>query len=94
MTARLEPPAKLSMVEEEHPVAPRRDHDRAPREMSLGDTAVERVGMTVHEGENLDQVRRFLGVRGHVTSELAVELTIARGAGHAFGSGVSRRHLI
>jgi hypothetical protein len=44
------------MVKEEHPVAPRRDHDRAPREMPLDDPAVERVGMTGDEGEDLDQV--------------------------------------
>jgi hypothetical protein len=94
MTARLEPPAELPVVEQEHPVARRRDDDRAAREMPLDDPAVERVSMTVDEREDLGQVRRFLGIRRHVPPEVVSELQVAGEVGHVLGHGGNRRRFI
>ena len=79
MAAGLEPPLQLPMMEQQDPVPALRDHDRAAREVALGDPAVEGIGVAAHEVEDPPQVRGLEGVGGDVAGQVLGQ----GGAGHA-----------
>jgi hypothetical protein len=86
VAAGLEPTPELPVVEEKHPVARRRHHDRAARQMSLGDAAIERIEVAVAERDDLRQVSALLGVPRPMAPERGAEGRITggfRGATHS-----------
>ena len=73
VAARLQPALQLPVAQEEDAAAVGRDHDRAARQVALGDAAVEGIGMPRHELHDLPQVRGLVRVGGSVGIERARE---------------------
>jgi hypothetical protein len=80
--AGLEPAVELAVVEEQHPLAVRRHDEGAPREVALGDPAVEGIGMAPHEVEDPVAVSCLLLVGRGVATERLDE----------GGAGIGGRH--
>ena len=70
VASRLQPPPELAVMQEEDEVTRRRDHDRAPRQVSFRDAAVERVFVTGDEGTDLPEIARLTLVRRLVAGEV------------------------
>jgi hypothetical protein len=91
MAAGLEPAIELPVMEQEHAVARRRDHDGAPREVALEDVAVERVRVSIEKRKHFRQIAGLLGVSGHMPLEPGAKARFARGLRGGGGFGAERR---
>jgi hypothetical protein len=76
VAAGLQPAVELAMVEEQHAGAVVSDHERARREVSFGDRAVERVRMSGHEGSDVREMAGFDRISGDEAGERISKLHV------------------